>query len=152
MSHPFDNYTPQQIADYYYRMAKIVEVEFQNKGLANPLSSHFLKNWLDNRNSATILRFDPPDYLKNHEEVIKQLQYQRQVFLTQKKGRTSAGERWLGIKPRLQGKIWEEKDCSRWSIPAWLNVPCLTNWVPLIKKTFGIHYMGSNCIRQCVFP
>ncbi|MDR3299512.1 MAG: hypothetical protein LBU43_05805 [Candidatus Accumulibacter sp.] len=27
MSHPFDSCTPQQIADYYYRMAKIVEVE-----------------------------------------------------------------------------------------------------------------------------
>jgi hypothetical protein len=73
-----------------------------------PMASTFLNKYLSNRHKNTMVRFTPPNYLRNFKRVLETLKYQREVFLTQKKARIGKKglqkEIWAGLVPRLQGK------------------------------------------------
>jgi hypothetical protein len=117
-------------------MAELVE---KKSPIKPSLAARFLKFWLDNRKPTSYLHFVPPDHLKNHKEVIQQLQYHRAVFLTQKKARVPEGERWRGIKPRIEKKTWNGKS------------PLLLEYESLVECSVSDQLFGSDGDRDILY-
>lgn len=98
-----------QVAGWYRRLADRIAQE--RVGVNEPLSSIFLRHWLDNRDPRSTFRFVPPAHLQSSSFVFEVLRYHRAVFLTQQPARTASGQRWAGLLPRLQGS----PGFTRWS-------------------------------------
>lgn len=99
---------PKALAAWYYRLAA-ASAKHKING-TTPLSSVFLKHWLDNRVKDSEFLFDAPGYLSNHKAVRKVQTFHRDVFLTKKQAALDSGDKWAGIIPRLQGKgytLWK---------------------------------------------
>lgn len=128
MSDPLAEVPEKQLAEWYRRLADLIGQE-QIDG-RKPLASIFLKHWLDNRDPASTLQFQPPAYLRQSPHVIAAQQYHRDVFLSRRKARFTGGRSgWAGVLPRLQGR------------------PGFTRWTP--DRPIGMHYhslveVGSN--------
>jgi hypothetical protein len=128
MSDELANLKPEELAGWYERLAELVEK--QNADVKDALSPRFLKYWLKGRGKKLI--FPPPEHLRNSDYVIDTLKFHRAVYLSEKKAKVDAGEKWAGLIPRLQGKGY----------PKWPGQGILTMHyeslvdIPVLKELF----------------
>jgi hypothetical protein len=95
-------YPVERVAAWYRRLA---DAWSKNTPELQPsLAGTFLRAWVDNRNPRAKIEFDAPVHLKSDQAVRNVQAFHRDVFLTNKKARLSAGvEKWSGVLPRIQG-------------------------------------------------
>ena len=96
------NYTPDQVAAWYLRLAAAWDAKTPE--LHPPLAGAFLRTWVKNRTKDAKIEFDAPEHLRSQSAVLLVQAYHRDVFLSNKKARFSGGsEKWAGLLPRIQG-------------------------------------------------
>ena len=103
---------PAELAKFYSRMADGVDA---NRGsLKVSLAALLMRQWLKNRDPKSLFEFDAPEHLKDRDEVLDTLAFQRRVLLTQEQARFTGGvTKWAGVVPRIVGKApfpkWDTK-------------------------------------------
>ena len=124
----------QELAQWFYRAAdKALQIEVDGQP---SMAGIFLKKYLDNRDPNYVFVLDARDYLKNFSKVKSEIEFHRDVFLTQKKGRFGKGIgntsfKWVGIVPRYQ------------------KIPGFTSWLPgtdLFMEYESLVEIGSGLI------
>jgi hypothetical protein len=102
------NLKPPELAAFYGRLADFSD---QNRGdLPMSLAALFMRQWLKNRDSESVFRFDAPQHLRDSASIRDVLNFHRNVFLTKEKARLEGGVRkWVGVIPRLIGKAPYQK-------------------------------------------
>jgi hypothetical protein len=166
--------TPQQVADWYHRLAGLIDQKKVNG--ERPLASRMLQAWLDNaKNYATTgtaikdnVVFQAPTHLKTSKYVVEVLEYHRAVFLTEQKTKK---DKWGGILPRLQGKsgftAWDGTGTldleyqSLTEVPVWAQVSGTDGDKDLLyalhgfqlrsKATVQLAAVGPNAKRKVTF-
>jgi hypothetical protein len=117
--------SPPEVAAFYRRLAEGVDA--RKGALKVSLAAALMRKWLDNRDRSAKLVIDAPEHLRNHEKTRATLAYHRQVFLTEKKARRSAGETWAGVLPRLKGMAphakWDPRQSLRIEYESLLEFP-----------------------------
>ncbi len=101
----------ERVHRWYHRLADAALSKKING--RHPLSGLLLKTYVTNKDKNKLYIFDAYDYLQRHPKVLTELNYHRQVFLTQSKARLGKGNtsnKWVGLVPRLQDGRWNGSD------------------------------------------
>lgn len=134
----------EEVAAWYYRLVDLFAAK-KVEG-STPLSSIFLKHWLDNRSKDAVYKFKAPAYLQNSTRVHDVLKYHRAVFMTEKKARVGKNEIWAGIKPRLNGTGGHQP----WIVgtPLAMHYESLCDIAPTIRDIIAIQKSGTDAERD----
>jgi hypothetical protein len=75
--------SPPELSAFYSRLANSVD---KNRGdLKISLAALFMRYWLKNRNPRNTFKFDAPEHLINHVQILDVLEFHRKVYLSQER-------------------------------------------------------------------
>jgi len=137
MADDLKDYSPQEVAGFYRRLAAGVDARRGNVSVS--LSAMLMNHWLDNRDPSSTFIFEPPDHLQRNSEVKKVMRFHRNVYLTREKARINGSSRWVGIVPRLQNKQWDGKH------------PLSLRYHSLVSIPLSVQLMGSDEERDLLY-